>query len=64
VDIFRRSVGRLPSNAAFVRKIQGQPYLLPSELHLNQADPNIESITVNPVTSVAGEKRDATGASG
>ena len=36
---------------------------VPSELHLNQADPNIESIAVNPMTSVAGEKRNAAGAS-
>ena len=64
MDVFRRSVGHLPSNAVLVRKIQGQPHLLPRELHLNQANPNIERITVNPVTSVAGEKRNATGASG
>jgi len=36
---------------------------VPSELHLNQADPSIESIAVNPMMSVAGEKRNAASAS-
>ena len=37
---------------------------VPSELSTNQADPNVESITVNPVASVAGEKRNVAGAGG